>query len=209
MEFDTKKKFKAELRSFFGLTVLNLMIGAIILALGISLAITNVLDIIETGQIALIPIVQIGLGVAAIAAGFYWIIQIAEIMDGMDYIKTTFDELGEGDGEKATSLIIKMMAHYRSNKTTISRMIVLGRIGGALFLIAGAFGMISAGASIADSGILAENIGQLIGGLTAFGVGIAGLLISRYFSIYSRVWDARLQETAKVEDALEHEMGAN
>jgi hypothetical protein len=49
----------------------------------------------------------------------------------------------------------------------------------------------------------------LVGGLTAFGVGIAGLLISRYFSIYSRVWDARLQETAKVEDALEHEMGAN
>ena len=208
MEFETKKKFKAELRSFFGLTILNLMIGAIILALGMSLAIINVLDLMETGQIALVPIVQIGLGVAAIAAGFYWIIQIAEIMDGVDEIQTTFDEIGEGDGEKATSLIIKMMAHYRSKKTTISRMVVLGRIGGALFLITGALGTISAGSSMASSGIMAENIGQLVGGITAFGVGIAGLLISRYFSIYSRVWDARLEETAKVEGALEHELEA-
>jgi hypothetical protein len=144
----------------------------------------------------------------AIGAGFYWIIQIAEIMDGVDDVKTAYDTLGNEDQEQAAGLIIKMLAHYRSNRTTISRMVVLGRIGGALFLVVGGLGMIGAGASILSSGLMAENISQLVGGLVAFGVGIAGMLISRYFSIYSKVWDTRLEESARVESALELQLEA-
>ncbi len=208
MEFETKEKFKVELRSFFGLTILNLVFGALGLALGMSLAITQLLDMIDSGQLQPLSVLLISLGVTAIAGGFYWIIKIAEIMDGIDDIKTAYDDLGEGEQEPVTGLIIKMMARYRSDKQTISRMTVLGRMGGALFIIAGLLGVIIAGASIASSGFLVEHIGQLVGSITAFGVGIAGLLISRYFTIYTKVWDARLQETAKVEDALKQKLEA-
>jgi len=59
-----------------------------------------------------------------------------------------------------------------------------------------------------SSGVMAENIGQLVGGLVALGVGIAGVLISRYFSLYTKVWDARLQETTKIEEVLEKKLEA-
>jgi hypothetical protein len=206
MEFETKGKFKAELRSFFGLTILNLVSAALILALGMSLSITQLLDMIDAGHFDPFSAVLLGLGVIAIAGGFYWIMKIAEIMDGIDDIQTAYDELGEDERDTVTSLIIRMMAYYRSNKPTISRMIALGRIAGILFLIAGALSMISAGASIASGGFDAESIGQLSGAITAIGVGIAGLLASRYFTIYSRVWDARLQETIRIEEALERKL---
>jgi hypothetical protein len=178
------------------------------LPLGISLAVTQLLGMVDAWQIDPLSVLMVGLGAVAIGAGFYWIIQIAEIMDGVDDIKTAYDKLEEGSQEQAAGLIIKMLAHYRSNKTTISRMVVLGRIGGALFLIVGSLGIIAAGASILSSGLMAENLGQLVGGMIALGVGIAGMLISRYFSIYSKVWNARLEETTKIENALEQQLGA-
>jgi hypothetical protein len=208
MEFETREKFKTELRSFFGLTILNLVIGALMLALGISLAVTRLLGMVDAAQIDPLSVLMLGLGAVAIAAGFYWIIQIAEIMEGIDDVKTAYDTLQNGSQEQAAGLIIKMLAHYRSNKTTTSRMIVLGRIGGVLFLIAGGLGMIEAGASIFSSGLMAENLSQLFGGLVAFGVGIAGMLISRYFSMYSKVWDARLEQSARIENALELQLEA-
>jgi hypothetical protein len=209
MGFQTKEKLRAELRSFFGLTILNLVIAALVLGLGISTTITHLLDVIETENLLPLSVLLMGLGVAALAAGFYWIIQVAQIVDGVDDLKAANDRLGKGDGEQATSLFIDMLAYYRSNKTTVSRMAVLGKIGGALFLIVGAIGLVQAGVSIISSGVLADNLSQLVGGIMALGVGIAGLLISRYFSIYSKVWDARLQETTKIEDALQHELEAN
>ena len=208
MELETKGKFKVELRTFFSLTILNMVIAGLIFALGMSLSITQLLDMIDIGQFDPFSIILIGLGVTAIAGGFYWVMEIVEIMDGIDDIKTAYNELGEDERDTITSLIIRMMAYYRSNKPTITRMIALGRIGGVLFLIAGALGMISVGASIASSGFIAENIGQLFGAIIAFGVGIAALLISRYFSTYSRVWDARLKETMKIEETLEQKLEA-
>jgi hypothetical protein len=208
MEFEKKGKFKVELRTFFSLTILNVVVAALTLALGISLSVTPMLDMIDVGKFDPFSVILIGLGIAAIAGGFYWLMEIVEIMDGIDEIKTAYDELGEDEKEAVTSLIVRMMAYYRSNKPTISRMIALGRIGGILFLIAGAVGMISGGASIASSGVMAENVGQLFGAVISFGVGIAAHLISRYFSTYSRTWDARLKETMKIEEALEQKLEA-
>src|SRR5512137_625412 len=133
MEVNTKEKFRTELRSFFGLTILNLMIGAMMLALGIALAVTNLLGMVDLGQVDLVSVLLVGLGAVGMGAGFYWVIQIAQIMDGVDDIKTAYEELGEGEQEKIAGLVVKMMANYRSNQQTVSRMIVLGKIGGALF----------------------------------------------------------------------------
>jgi hypothetical protein len=202
MEVNTKEKFRTELRSFFGLTILNLMIGAMMLALGIALAVTTLLGMVDLGQVDLVSVLLVGLGAVGMGAGFYWVLQIAQIMDGVDDIKTAYEELGEGEQEKIAGLVVKMMANYRSNQQTVSRMIVLGKIGGALFMAAGVLGMIGAGASMASEGVVLETISQLVSGVMAFGVGVAGLILSRIFSSYTKVWDARLREAAKIEAAL-------
>ncbi len=207
---ETRKKFKEELWSYFGLTILNLVIAALILALGISLGIMQILDMVESSRILVIPAILLSLGLMAVAFGFYWLIKVAEIIDGVDDIKTAFEKIdGSANQETITDLIIKMMAHYRANKSTISQMIVMGRVGGFLFLLAGGIGMIGAVIQIATSGFDLIYVGQLIGGATAFGVGVAGLAAARYFSIYSRIWDARLQEGAKAEDLLQQTLEAN
>jgi len=207
---ETRKRFKEELWSYFGLTILNLVIAALILALGISLGIMQILDMVESSRILVIPAILLSLGLMAVAFGFYWLIKVAEIIDGVDDIKTAFERIeGSANQEAITDLIIKMMAHYRANKPTILQMIVMGRVGGFLFLLAGGIGMIGAVIQIATSGFDLIYVGQLIGGATAFGVGVAGLAAARYFSIYSRIWDARLQEGAKAEDLLQQTLEAN
>lgn len=207
MEMDTRKRFKDEVRSFFGLTILNLMIAAMILALGISLVTTQVLDLIGSGHLQMMPFVLMGLGFAAVACGFYWIIKIAEIIDGIDDIKTAYDKfIRENDQEPITHLIIQMMAHYRANRTTVSRMAALGRVGGVLFLAVGAIGLAGGLTAVASDGLLWETAGQLVAGIMAIGVGIGGLVIAHYFTVYSKVWTKRLDGTALIEDALQSKL---
>ncbi len=209
MEPDSKAKLRAELRSFFGLTVLNLAIAALVMALGISTTITNLFGLMDASQVQPLSILLLAIGAAAMAAGFYWLLQVVEIVDGVSELKDSYDRLGEGNGERVTSLFVNMLAYYRSNRLIVSRMKVLGRLGGALFVILGAIGMIQAAASMGSSGILTENITQLFGGAVAAAVGIAGFLVARYFSLYSKVWDSRLQESARIEDALRQKLEAN
>lgn len=209
MEFQTKEKFKAELWSFFGLTILNLVIAALAMGLGISSITTNLFGMIDSSQFQLMSALLMAVGIVAAAAGFYWLIQVAQIIEGVGDLKDAYDGLSEGDGEQATGLFVKMLAYYRSNRSIVSRMTMLGRIGGILFVVVGAIGMAQAGASMASSGVLAENLAQLFGGVMAFGVGVAGFLISRYFSTYSKVWDARLYETELIEETLKQKLEAN
>jgi hypothetical protein len=112
MEFEKKGKLKVELRTFFSLTILNVVVAALTLALGISLSVTPLLDMIDIGKFDPFSIILIGLGIAAIAGGFYWLMEIVEIMDGIDEIKTAYDELGEDEKDAVTSLIVRMMAYY-------------------------------------------------------------------------------------------------
>ena len=209
MEKDIKTKFKNEIRGFFALVVFNIVIAALVLALGMSLGITQLLTLIETGALLPIPLLLIGPSLIAIAAGFYWIIKTAEILDGITDITTAYEKIQKnGDQVQITGLIIEMMAHYRSKQPTISKMTILGRIGGILFLLAGAIGLINTTIDILSSGILIEGASQLVGGIIAIGVGVASLIIARYFKTYSGVWDTRLQETTKIENTLQQQLEA-
>jgi hypothetical protein len=153
------------------------------------------------------PFVLTGLGLAAVACGFYWIIKIAEIIDGIDDIKTAYDKFNrENDQEPITHLIIQMIAYYRANRTTVSRMVILGRIGGVLFLAVGAIGLAGGLMAVVSDGLVWETVGQLVAGIMAMGVGIGGLVIAHYFMVYSKVWNQRLDGTAMIEDALQSKL---
>ena len=85
-------------------------------------------------------------------------------------------------------------------------MTLFATIGGIVFIMGGTLGVILA---IADPLFTpaALDLLQLGGGIVNIGIGIASLMISRYFQGYTRVWDMRLQKTTKVEEQLMEKLG--
>jgi hypothetical protein len=205
---DVKTKCRNEIRSFFGLTMVNLVLGGLIMAFGISIGVTQLLPVIETGQIALMPLVLIIAGFGAVGAGLFWLVKAAEIMDGIDDINTAYGQVeDQGNDEQITSLIIQMMTQYRDNQPVINVMYLLGRLGGFLFIIAGSTSLIYATNTLVNTGLVATGVIQIAGGIIAIGVGIGSLIIGKYFKEYSGVWEARLQEEQNIQKLLKKEMG--
>ena len=166
---ELKTKCKNEIRSFFGLTVVNLVIAALIMALGIGLGVTQLLALVELGTIQLIPLLLVSAGFIAAVAGVYWLIKTAEILDGVDDITSAYEEIPQHDNqEQITGVLVQMIAHYRKNKPIIDTMTILGRIGGILFLVAGSLSLVYAVNTLLTSGIVLEGISQLAGGIMAF-----------------------------------------
>jgi hypothetical protein len=206
---ELKTKCKNELRSFFGLTLVNLVIAALIMALGIGLGVTQLLALVELGTIQLLPLLLISAGFIAAIAGVYWLIKTAEILDGVEDISSSCEQISQHDNQdQVTGVLVQMIAHYRKNQPIIDKMNILGRIGGVLFLAVGSLSLVYAVNTLLTSGIVIEGISQLAGSIMAFGVGIGSLLITKYFKRYSGVWVARLQEEHSIQESLKKKLEA-
>jgi len=207
---ELKTKCKNEIRSFFGLTLVNLVIAALIMALGIGLGVTQLLALVELGTIQLIPLLLVSAGFIAAIAGVYWLIKTAEILDGVEDISSTCEQISKHDDQdQVTGVLVQMIAHYRKNQPIIDTMTILGRIGGVLFLVAGSMSLVYGVNTLLTSGIVIESVSQLAGSIMAFGVGIGSLLIAKYFKRYSGVWVARLQEEHSIQEALKKKLEAS
>ena len=207
---ELKTKCKNEIRSFFGLALVNLVIAALIMALGIGLGVTQLLALLELGKIELIPLLLISAGFIASIAGVFWLIKTAEILDGVEDINSTYEQISQHDNQdQITGVLVQMIAHYRKNQPIIDTMNILGRIGGVLFLVAGSLSLVYTVNTLLTSGIVIESISQLAGSIMAFGVGIGSLLIAKYFKRYSGVWVTRLQEEHNIQEALKKKLEAS
>lgn len=206
---EIKTKCKNEIRSFFGLTLVNLVLAALIMAFGIGLGVTQLLALLELGTIQPLPLLLISAGFIAVIAGMYWLIKTAEILEGVEDISSSCEQISKQDNQdQITGVLVQMIAHYRKNQPIIDTMTVLGRIGGVLFLVAGSLSLVYTGNTLLTSGIGIESISQLAGGIIAIGVGIGSLLIAKYFKAYSGVWVTRLQEEPNIQDALKKKLEA-
>jgi len=204
---EIKTKCKNEIRSFFGLTLVNLVIAALTMALGIGLGVTQLLALVELGTIQLLPLLLISAGFIAAIAGVYWLIKTADILDGVEDISSACEQISPHDNQdQVTGVLVQMIAHYRKNQPIIDTMNILGRIGGVLFLVAGSMSLVYAVNTLLTSGIGIEGISQLAGSIMAFGVGIGSLLIAKYFKRYSGVWVARLQEEHNIQESLKKKL---
>jgi len=202
-------QFKAELRSFFAIIIFNMMFAALALGTGISVFITQILAMIEAETLLFIPILYMIVSASAFILGFFWLIVSAELLDGISDITSAYDDIKKNaDDEHITDLIIRLLAQYRSKKTSIQRMTLFATIGGIVFIIGGTLGVILA---LADPLLTpaALDLLQLGGGIVNMGIGIASLMISRYFRGYTRVWDRRLQKTTRVEEQLMEKLGCS
>ncbi len=208
MKNETEKKFRSELRSFFGLIMLNMLTVIMAIGLGIVLSVTILIQGVQSGDLFAPSFVLVPLGVATMACGVYWLIQTVDLTKDVSDIRKAYGDLpkGETGDVTITALIIKMTALYRANRPLIAKMKVLGTIGGMTLIMLGGFLIVSEIWAIQTSGFVLDSIDYLINGSITIAVGVAGLLTARYFSIYSKVWDARMTETAKIEDVLRQKL---
>ena len=226
----TSENFASELQSFFVLCLLNLVFGSLAMAFGLQFIVTAALAMAGAGTFEWFPAFQVLLGWAAAVIGFRWILSSAKILKGVTKIRREYRAMGgkvprgmlrgpvTGETptgpispEALTSLIVRMMAHYRANWKTIWRMNLISILGGAIFLALGVVNIIQ--------GIqwwYSPNPGEIIY-LPALiplffaigidlGIGLVSLRFSFWFRRYARAWDRRLIEASHSEEALKQSM---
>ncbi len=233
MATNTVNKFGRELESFFSLAIMNIAISGIAMALSISFIVTNLaaIDIafeggvVTIGPIAIWPAPQFFLAVLAfIAAGISlkWMVSSAEILSDVDDLRDEYKAISGQGGIEAkaegatqgsdalTSLIVKTMAYYRSRKTVIRRLSLISMAGGLVFIVSGIWQAYSGLMSIGTPGAGALELGLVaVSVAISLTVGIAGIIIPRYFSKYSATWEYRLGESAKAEEELKKVLGGS
>ncbi|MBC7120008.1 MAG: hypothetical protein H5T33_00265 [Candidatus Methanosuratus sp.] len=199
MGISIENKFSREIRSFFSLAVINIAFSGIAMAIGVSLAVTNILALLDGWSV--INIAASAVGIAAFALAIRWLIAVAELLSGVDDIKDEYSKVKGNQSPKAlTGLIVRLTAHYRSNRQLISRLILLSRAAGVCFIANGALLLLQMALNLpADwTGILAS----LAAAAVNFGVGVAGISIPHFFKRYSSCWEVRLKEITQAEEGL-------
>ncbi|MDI6719867.1 MAG: hypothetical protein QMD46_09685 [Methanomicrobiales archaeon] len=199
---DLRSTFREEARSFFILSLMNIVFAALAMAFGISAVVVNIPQLADGGGI--LPLVSLLLGGIAAAVGIWWLAGSAGILGDVDDLRDEARALQESD-EEILRLMIGMMALYRERRPTVRRMILVSRIGGAIFLFLGVVRAIQlAGLAGSMGGALETYAVYLgIGGvIVTAGMAAAALLVSILFARYAAAWEGRLEETARAEGAL-------
>ncbi|MFA5346732.1 MAG: hypothetical protein WC294_01220 [Methanoregula sp.] len=209
MTDETLLRLRSELNSFFLLVLLNLVFGALAIAFGVQFIVTSVLGLTGGHSLSLQGIIGGSLSMVCFGLGIAWIISSAEIFEGIEGIRTEFlDRNKPVSDESLTSGIIRMVAHYRENRKTIRTMIIVGILGGFCFLALGIINSVEFFSLNLSSGRFTLNNYLLIpSALLTLGIALVSLFSAFYFMNFSRVWDLRLQETARSEDMLKKTMG--
>jgi len=202
-------QFRTEIRHFFLISILNLVFAAIAIAFGVQYIVTAILgqDMdpltigvrMFTGAVAL---VCFGLGIG-------WILSTVRVFEGIVEIKDDLETAGAAiTDNRLTCLIVRMLAHYRDNRTTISTMILVCTLGGACFFVLGIANSLKV-LTVSSSGF-AFSLDSLLlipAMLLTLGISLVSLLSSWYFSQFANVWDRRLREIDESEFALKTKLG--
>jgi hypothetical protein len=199
MERNAEIKFARELKSFYSLTFISLVFGAIAMGLSVALGVTNILTFInQWSPVSLIPAC---IGFLAFPFTIKWLLSGVEIMDGVNEIKDEYSKVKKGaNGEALTTLIVRTMAQYRAKKSTISKLILLCKVAAICFIINGIFVLIQLALNMPADGLLLAT--SLVVALINLGIGAVGLYIPRSFQKYSSCWEVRIQGSALAEKEL-------
>ncbi len=202
-------RFKREVRHFHRIAILNIVFAALAIALGISYIVMAVAgqntgifspDLrILTGMLAL---VSFGLGIS-------WLLSTKRVFTGVAAIKGDLDSLGDmGTEEQVTCLIVRMLAHYRGNKATIRKMILVCTAGGCVFFLLGIADSLETLAITGTGGEFTLNAMYLIPPMfVSLGIAMVSLLSSYYFHTFSMTWDRRLCTIDESECTLKQSLG--
>jgi hypothetical protein len=207
MKTDVSPQFEDEIRSFWILSILNLVFAAITMAYGIMFIVTRLQEMLNAGTLLLVPLITVIVGFAAAVLGIKWILASVEIFSSIEELKSAYDvKKGEMTPEDSTGFIIQMINQYRTNKATIRTMILVCTAGGCCFLVLGIISSIEFVSAGLTSGVTTLNYLLIPSALLSLGIAMVSLLCSYYFRKYASVWDMRLSEISRSENVLEKTM---
>lgn len=201
--------FYHELNSFFLVTLLNVVFGALAMAFGIQYIVASVLGLTDEEPLSLIRIVTAAISMVGLGLGLSWMVSSVEILDGIDDIRNFLKENTKPVSDEITTCgIVRMIAHYRGHRKTIRTMILVCTIGGFCFLALGIISSIEFFSFSLTSGTITLNSYLLIpSALLALSVALVSLASSFYFSKFSRAWDLREDEISRGEHELAETLG--
>jgi len=203
----TSEKLKQEVNSFAGLALINIVFSAVAMALGISIIVPNMTSIVTTQSVLFPQIVLVVIGFLASTYSIKWLISSAEMFEVSTELKEDYVKNKTLDEEAQTGLIVKIMAYYRENKSTIKKMMWVSRIAGFCFLISGAFTIITAVINVITGVQLIDLWTQVLGAFINFAITAAGFIIPHFFGKYTKIWDKRIEKNAKAEVEFRRQLG--
>jgi len=210
MKTDVSPQFEDEIRSFWILSILNLVFAAITMAYGIMFIVTRLQEMVNAGTLLLVPLITVIVGFAVAVLGIKWILSSVEIFSSIEELKSAYDaKKGEMTPEDSTGFIIQMINQYRTNKATIRTMILVCTAGGCCFLVLGIMSSIEFVSAGLTSGMTMLNYLLIPSALLSLGIAMVSLLCSYCFRKYASVWDRRLSEISRSENVLEKTMEQN
>ncbi len=134
----TETRFRRELTSFFRVTLLNVVFAAQAIALGLAYVVAAVLGTAEIPATPALRALAGALALVSFGLGLAWLRSSARVLRGIALIRRPFRRrAGPVSEEALTAGIVGMVAHYRENRTTIRRMILVCTVGGFFFLAQG------------------------------------------------------------------------
>jgi len=203
MNTDTVSQFKTELNTFFVLVLLNMAFGALTMAFGMQFIVSSVLGLSgwQTGTV--IRVLAGGLSMVCFGIGFAWVLASARVLKGVTAVRREFKKMTEPvSGEILTGWIVRIMAHYRKNKETIRWMTLICALGGCIFLVLGILNLVQVITALAGNGNLWIFVLPFVAAGINLTIGLVSLRFSVWFTKYTAVWDHRMEETSRSEDAL-------
>jgi hypothetical protein len=204
---DVSTQFEDEIRSFWILSILNLVFAAITMAYGIMFIVTRLQEMVNAGMLFIVPLTIVIIGFSAAVLGIKWMISSVEIFSSIEELKSAYDaKKGQMTPEDSTGFIIQMINQYRTNKATIHTMILVCTAGGCCFLVLGIMSSIEFVSAGLTSGMTTLNYFLIPSALLSLGIATVSLLCSYYFRKYASVWDMRLSEISRSENVLEKTM---
>jgi hypothetical protein len=211
MSTNTAQKLQHELNSLQGLSIINLVCGALAMAFGVTFLMPNLISMATTMTFELYQIGQVILGGLAFVVAIRWLTSTAEIIDFASELKESLSKHKKDktlDDEALTGLIVKLTAAYRENKSALRLMISISKIASVLFALAAILALANMLIGIVSGVALWTALMHLANVGICFGMSAACFIIPHFFGKYSMVWDKRLKEATEAEQELEAQLGA-
>lgn len=206
MTVDISKQFTSELRSFFSVTFLNVVLGAFVLAFGIQ-GIVNALE--QGGNLEIYYLIQGVAGVTGAALGSLWILSSARILKEIIPLRREYREVEKPVSRDALiDLIIWMVSLYRDNRGNVQIISIASMLSAVSIFVLGlitsleAFGLDWGGITFTLNNLQVIPVMAL-----TLGVVLASLLSSRYFSRFAGIWNSRLHDIERSEHGLKTRLG--
>lgn len=198
MTVNTAQKLKREANSLLGLSVINIVSSAMVLAFGASALFPNLLAMVNAQSVLMPELAWSVLGLIAFLIGLRWLVATAEVLEIHEQLKEGSEKARDEDA--LTGVIVGAMASYREKRGTIKAMLLISRVAGVCFLIAGIYSIITAA--------IAGNLWLLAGVIPNLAIAAAAFILPHYFSKYQKIWDSRVKESENAEELFKQQLGA-